>query len=363
MMSSDLSSTMIDLTPLLAMGLFDALIEVIRWLVYILLGAIGLFFLWIIGVVILMGLGIIKPYKEKHKTHRKRAQRGEGKSVDQLADWLNLLVNELNTVSLNYTQTQIPKRNGNGARTLHVPNDKLKDVQRTILRRLLANLKTHDAATGFEPGLSIAHNAHAHVGSAVVIKLDVIDFFPNSTAARVDHYFRRIGWDKDAAKILTELVTHNGGLPQGAPTSPRLSNLINYVLDAQIQRYVIKHKGTYTRYADDITISYPEDWPKYVRGTIQKVRSVCKRHGYTVHTRGKLRVLRRHQQQRVTGLVVNEKAQLPRAMRRKLRAIEHHLKTGQPATMSEQQLAGWKSLQRMIQSQTQSLTQGDAATG
>lgn len=319
-------------------------------------------FLWVLGCcagpILLFALfigvgnlfGWFKPYKETHKAERKRAAKGQGFNLDELARRLGMSSGDLAAFEPGYKAATIPKKRG-GTRTLHIPDRVTKSLQRTILRRLLRNLKTHDAAMGFDPGISIAHNAGMHVGQAVVIKLDLKDFFPNTTAKRVDHYFRRVGWDAQCAKLLTKLVTHRDGLPQGAPTSPRLSNLVNYVLDCQIQRHVDQHKGTYTRYADDITVSYPEDWPKYVRGTVQVVRRVCRRHGYTVHTKGKLRIVRRHQQQRVTGLVVNDRVALPRAKRRWLRAVEHRLKTAGRASLTAEQLAGYKALQHMIDTQ------------
>ena len=100
--------------------------------------------------------------------------------------------------------------------------------------------------------------------------------------------------------------------------------------------------------ADDITISFPKDYPKKIRGTIQFVRRRARRFGQTVHGRKKLRILRRHQQTRVTGLVVNERLQLPRAMRRKLRAIDHRLRTGQQATMTSKERQGWRAFEAMI---------------
>ncbi|MEM1213891.1 MAG: reverse transcriptase family protein [Planctomycetota bacterium] len=287
---------------------------------------------------------------ENHRAHRRRAMQGKGRSIEQLATALDLTAHQLRITPASYHTFTIPKRRG-GQRQLASPAPDLKRLQRTILRRLLRRLRVHPAATGFEPGLSIAHNAAFHTGQAVVIKLDLKDFFPSTTADRVDQYFRRVGWDAEAAGLLTQLTTHDAGLPQGAPTSPRLANLVNHVLDAQIHRYVTKHRGTYTRYADDITVSYPEDWPKYVRGTIQKVRRIAKAHGYTVHTRGKLRVLRQHQQQRVTGLVVNQSVNLPRQKRRWLRAVEHRLRTTGRASLTQQQLDGWHALQAMITNQ------------
>lgn len=312
-----------------------------------------IFWLVLGGTVLLAFVAVAlspKPYKETHKAQRKRAAKGRGKNIDELVHRLDYSAQKLRTFSPRYRRASIPKKRG-GRRRLDVPERATKNLQRRILHKLLRNLKTHPCAMGFDPGISIAHNAAMHVGQAVVIKLDIKDFFPTTTKERVDQYFRRIGWDAECSALLTELVTHNDSLPQGAPTSPRLSNLVNYVLDCQIERYVLKHKGTYTRYADDITISYPQDWPSYVRGTVQMVRKICRYHGYTVHTRKKLRIVRRHQQQRVTGLVVNDKVGLPREKRRWLRAVEHRLKTRGTASLTEQELAGWKALQQMIQRQ------------
>jgi retron-type reverse transcriptase len=224
-------------------------------------------------------------------------------------------------------------------------------MQRHILRRLLARLRAHPAATGFERGKSIVTNAAPHVGQQVVIKMDIVDFFPSIRSRRIDAYFRRVGWSAQAAALLTRLCTHEDGLPQGAPTSPRLSNLTHFRFDAWVADHVRRRKGVYTRYADDITISFPKDYPRRVRGTIQFVRRVAKQFGLRIHTRGKLRILRRHQQQRVTGLVVNAKVQLPRSQRRLLRAAEHRLRTGRPASLSPDQLKGWRSLQQMIEKQ------------
>ena len=286
----------------------------------------------------------------RHLRHWLRAKRGKGFDIDQLAQRLGTRRLKLEMTEARYRQHTISKKRG-GTRTLHVPEPSLKAMQRLIHRRLLRKLRTHPAATGFEPGCSIAHNAGRHTGQAVVIKLDVIDFFPSTTAGRVEQYFRRVGWDKDTAALLSKLTNHEGGLPQGAPTSPRLSNLVNFALDSRIIRYVSRLHGTYTRYADDITISFPEDHPRRVRGTIQYIRNICKAHGYTIHTRHKLRILRQHQQQRVNGLVVNDRVNLPRKKRRWLRAVEHRLQTTGEASLTEEQLAGWRAFQHMIETQ------------
>ena len=184
-----------------------------------------------------------------------------------------------------------------------------------------------------------------------MIRLDIIDFFPSTDANRIDAYFRRIGWNAEAAALLTKLTTYESGLPQGAPTSPRLSNVVNYRLDVLLTKAAARRKGMYTRYADDLTFSFPKDRPKHMRGIVQKTRRVLKLFGYKLHTDRKLRILRSHQRQQVTGLVVNEKVQLPRATRRWLRAVRHHASAGRPCSLSPTQLAGWDALEEMIEKQ------------
>ncbi|MEM7627489.1 MAG: reverse transcriptase domain-containing protein [Planctomycetota bacterium] len=315
----------------------------------------------IAGFALLIAIEKIRPilFARNQRRHAERraaqakqhAERFTNRyTVFELSRRLGISPGELEKNKPAYRHVSIPKQRG-GTRTLAIPHPELKEIQRNLLRHVFRSLRSHPCATAFEPRRSIADNAAAHVGQAVVVKMDIVDYFPSTQASRVKAYFCRIGWDLGAATLLMRLTTHEGGLPQGAPTSPRLSNLINYVMDAQIERWVAYRKGTYTRYADDITISFPKDYPKRIRGTIQHVRRVAKRHGYTIHTRGKLRVVRQHQQQRVTGLVVNDRVNLTRAKRRWLRAVEHRLRTTGKASLTREQLDGWRALQRMIAQQ------------
>lgn len=282
-----------------------------------------------------------------------RARRGWGLGVTELARRLGIEAETLRTFEPRYHEHHVPKKRG-GQRRLLIPAPDLKSLQRRILRRLLARLRAHPAAHGFEKQRSIVTNALPHIQRRVVIKLDIVDFFPTTTAARVEAYFRRVGWNAEAAGLLTRLCTYENGLPQGAPTSPRISNLVNFVFDARLQRLVQRRKGAYTRYADDLTISFPKDYPRRVRGVIQFARRLAKALGYRIHTRGKLRILRPHQQQRVTGLVVNAKVNLPRKVRRKLRAVRHRLQIGRATTLTNSQLQGWLGLVNMIGKQSQS---------
>jgi retron-type reverse transcriptase len=283
-----------------------------------------------------------------HPWYWLRAKLGWGRKVAELARILDFDPDRLRAFQPAYREVFVPKKRG-GTRRLLIPDTPLKELQRRILRRLLGKLRAHPAACGFERCRSIVANARPHVGRAVVIKMDIVDFFPSISAARVEGYFRRIGWNAESAALLTRLVTHDGGLPQGAPTSPRLSNLLHFGLDARLTYRAARYKGHYTRYADDITISLPADLPRRVRGLIQYARRLAKVCGLRIHLKGKLRILRQHQQQRVTGLVVNQKLQLPRRVRRWLRAVEHRLATTGRATLTPAQLQGWKGLRAMLE--------------
>jgi retron-type reverse transcriptase len=308
---------------------------------FLIFGALIAFLLW--------NLSTLKRARPENLKHWNRVRRGDGYGTDELARRLGVSVEELTALSPEYTERFIEKHSG-GTRRLLIPSSELKEIQHRILRRLLARLSVHPAATGFEPGTSIVHNAAQHTDQAVVLCMDVRDFFPQTTDDRVTAYFQRIGWDRETAELLTRLTTWEGGLPQGAPTSPRLSNLVNLVLDARIERFVHRRKGTFTRYADDICVSFPKDYPKRIRGTVQVVSRHLRACGYQLNTK-KTRILRQHQQQKVTGLVVNDRVNVPRHIRRKLRAVEHRLNTGQRVTMTREQLDGWKALLAMVEKQ------------
>jgi RNA-directed DNA polymerase len=280
----------------------------------------------------------------------------KSRGVDELAERLGLSAAALHGFQPTYREVFIPKRSG-GERRLHVPDPATKGLQRALLRRVLGKLSAHSAACGFEAGRSIVHNALPHVGQAVVIRLDIVDFFPATSSVRVENYFRGIGWNAEAAGLLLKLTTHEGGLPQGAPTSPRLSNLVNYLVDVKLTKLAARSRGRYTRYADDLTFSFPKDYPRRMRAIVQRTRRILKAQGYLLHRRKKFSIRRRHQQQVVTGLVVNVWPQLPRSVRRRLRAVAHYQRTSRPATLTPDQLAGWHALQKMIEQQAQSSRQ------
>ena len=274
------------------------------------------------------------------------AGAGGGLDLAELGRRLDLDPVELQNLPIQYTQFKIPKRSG-GSRTIQAPAPELKKIQRTILRRLLTRLQVHPCAMAYEKERSIVTNALPHLRQHVVVKFDLIDFFPSTKASRVEEYFRKIGWNREAAKLLTKICTWNGGLPQGAPTSPKLSNLVNYRLDALLHSIAIIEGGCYTRYADDITVSF-NDAPRGKINRVVKLMMHYVKKDYRIHDNKKMQVLKRNRRQIVTGLVVNQQLNLPRETRRLLRSVEHRLKKSEPVTLTEQQLAGWNGMLTLI---------------
>src|ERR1043165_2424623 len=258
---------------------------------------------------------------------------------------LGMPARDLRALAGDYVEFSIPKKTG-GMRKLSAPKPELKQVQRTILRRILNRLRAHPAAMAYEKGRSIVTHAQAHASKAVVIRIDVKDFFPSIRDKRIRAFFTGIGWQKDAAALLTDLCTHKGALPQGAPTSPRLANLVSYEMDARLTGLARKRGATYTRYADDLTFSFESDDGDRV--LVAGVGLPLPDYDLQIHMKKKLRIRRRHQQQMVTGLVVNDGVKPPRRPRRWLRAVEHNLKTGKPATLTKEQLAGWSAFRKSI---------------
>ncbi|MFC1587770.1 reverse transcriptase family protein [Planctomycetota bacterium] len=278
---------------------------------------------------------------------KKDSGKDSGYDVVELARRLGLLEPELRAVKPAYTKFSIAKKSG-GKRIIHAPSAELKGIQRKILYRLLARLKCYPAAMGFEKNKSIATNAKYHVGKKVVIRMDIKDFFHTTSAERIMKYFTAAGWNREASQLLVSLCTYKDSLPQGAPTSPRLSNLVNYNLDAQLTGIAYTVGGQYTRYADDITFSFDQEKRPVTGYVIGGTKTILQRFGYQLHLKKKLHIRRRHRRQQVTGVVVNEKLNLPRTTRRWLRAVEHRLQTGGNATLTRQQLASWRALENMI---------------
>lgn len=279
-------------------------------------------------------------------------------SPKQLAELLGLSISELRWLTysrsaatrIHYTPFTIPKSDGS-ERQIWAPLPKLKASQRWVLRNIVEKLPMHGAAHGFLPGRSVLSNAQQHTDSRIVLNMDLKDFFPTVTFPRVKGVFRKAGYREQIATLLAllctepprQIVEHDGKryyvavgqrcLPQGAPTSPGLTNVISLRIDRRLTGLAKKFGWRYSRYADDLTFSLPTSFrdPPHAGSLIGLVTRIVQEEGFEVNIQ-KTRVARRGRRQEVTGLVVNgsQSPRVSRTFKRRIRAAINNLKNGKP---------------------------------
>jgi retron-type reverse transcriptase len=270
-------------------------------------------------------------------------------TIQDLAMAMDITVSQLRFLAFNrkistishYKRFKIPKKSG-GERLISAPMPKMKRAQYWILDSILEKIPLEPNAHGFRRGRSILTNAKPHIGSDVVINLDLENFFPSISYKRVKGLFQALGYSPAIATILglicTEptleeveidnksyfVATSERHLPQGAPTSPAISNILCRRLDRRLANMAATKGFTYTRYADDITFSASENASRYVGKILRNARDIVTHEGSIVHPH-KTRILRKSRQQEVTGIVVNEKANIDRATLKRFRATLHQI--------------------------------------
>lgn len=210
------------------------------------------------------------------------------------------------SINHQYNVINIPKKNG-GYREINTPSENLKFIQRWILDNVLYRIQCKDNVTGFVPDKSIVDNAKVHISKECIIGIDIKDFFPTIHFGRVKGLFQRLGYSTHVSIVLANICTYKGKLPQGAPTSPYIANLICDKLDYRIKKLCDKSFATYTRYADDITIS----GKRGIETLIPILNVIIEDEGFDIN-KSKERVLYKYHSQRVTGIVVNEKLSPPK---------------------------------------------------
>jgi len=244
------------------------------------------------------------------------------------------------TTLCHYHRFSVPKRRG-GERKLSSPKSHLRQAQTWVKENILDKISSHEVAHGFIKGRSILSNALPHVAQDIVVNMDLKDFFPTVTFKRVKGMFRSFGYSEAVSIVLAlictepprERVSFKGKiynvslgerqLPQGACTSPPITNIICRRLDKRLEGKARELGFTYTRYADDLSFSGQKNSFKDLGKLLKDVTAIVSFEGFTVHP-DKTRVLHKSRRQEVTGLVVNKKANINRKDIRKFRAILHN---------------------------------------
>lgn len=230
----------------------------------------------------------------------------------------------LDKVPAQYTCFSLRKRSG-GFRQINVPSALLMSVQQTIYHRILISIPIHPTAMGFRQGVSISANARAHLGKPCVLKVDLHDFFPSIRYTRVKAVFEEMGYPSPVARTLAELCCLKRKLPQGAPTSPALSNIVAISLDKKMEALARNHGLTYTRYADDLTFS-GDSLSKDL--LLLSIKQIVEEEGFVLNEK-KTRFLSAHKRKIITGVSVSSgvKLTIPKAKKREIRKAVHFILT------------------------------------
>lgn len=219
-----------------------------------------------------------------------------------------------NHIDKHYRKVKIPKADGT-LRTLTVPDDFLKAIQHSICRNILCEESVSVYATAYRTGCSTKENAYHHVNKPLVLKLDIRHFFDHIIYPLVkEKVFVADRFSEQNRILLSVLCLYKDALPQGAPTSPAISNIILREFDNLVGAWCDDQNITYTRYCDDMTFSGDFD-PKSVIGF---VKAELLKMGFYLNTK-KTVVARKGCRQLVTGIVVNEKLSVSKTYKRKIR--------------------------------------------
>jgi len=283
-------------------------------------------------------------------------------SVAEVSEWQGLIENELLWFADRRQLERISpagplrhyryywklKRHGK-CRLIEAPKYRIREIQRKLLHKILNHIPVHDAAHGFRQGRSARSHAAPHVGRAVVLKMDLEDFFPSIPPARLMRILMHVGFAEPVAEMLTSLCVNHvpyeilnsfphiddrnqrrraqllycrPHFPQGAPTSPAIANVCSFRLDSRLAGLARSANATYTRYADDLLFSGDEMFARSIDRFKTTVAVIAMEEGFTVNHH-KTRVMKRSVRQEAVGLLLNEKLNTRRDEFDRLKAILH----------------------------------------
>lgn len=299
-------------------------------------------------------------------------------TAKDLREWLGLLDHELawfadsegrqckvsESKLHHYRYRWIEKRSG-APRLIEIPKTRLKAIQRRILREILNRVPPHPSAHGFTRGRSSLTFVEGHVGKPVVLRMDLKDFFHNVPIPRIGALFRRLGYPWMVANLLQGLCTHatsaslagasygelpwearkrlaDKHLPQGAPTSPAIANLCAWRLDCRLQGVADRFALHYTRYADDLALSGGKELLRLAPFLQGLVGAIALEEGFDINHR-KTRVQTQAQSQRLAGVVINARTNLPREEFDRLKAILHNCARHGPESQNRDGIDDFKA--------------------
>jgi RNA-directed DNA polymerase len=263
------------------------------------------------------------------------------KDLKDVAELLNVSSNRLNyhisviSEEKRYVTFSVPKKSGD-PRTISAPRTALKILQRKLSQVLYSVYEPKVVVQGFVPARSILTNAQQHTGQRFVLNIDLKDFFPSIHFGRVQGIFMKPPYNlpKEVAVVLAKICCYSGKLPQGAPTSPIVSNMICARMDSELRKLAQEFKCRYTRYADDITFStylskfpyelaYLEQVDDALKVSVgERLKALIQSNGFEINN-NKVRLQHKNQHQEVTGITVNKFPNVNRNFVRKISSMLH----------------------------------------
>lgn len=219
-----------------------------------------------------------------------------------------------NSISKHYISVKIPKRNG-GVRRLSIPDKALMSVQKAIAQKLLAYEPVSSYAKAYKPASNVKKNAAPHIAKPKILKLDIKDFFDNIKYSTVkDKVFPSEKYSEANRILLAMLCYHEDSLPQGAPTSPIITNIIMREFDEAVGQRFGEKNIAYTRYCDDMTFSGDFDEMQVISFVEEELKKLT-----LSLNRKKTHVISSSSRQTVTGITVNKKLNIPKEYKRRIR--------------------------------------------
>jgi retron-type reverse transcriptase len=301
-------------------------------------------------------------------------------TLGDLAEWLALPVTQLDWLAderrghgraedgrLQHYRYSFVRKQGGQTRLIEAPKPRLKAIQRRILHEILSVIPPHRCANGFVVGRSCLTGAQVHASEAVVVSYDLSQFFPSIGLPRIHGIFRCLGYpwavarrlaglcttitpasvvrrlpDSESADRRAQMLYQAPHLPQGAPTSPALANLLAWTLDRRLRGLARATDANYTRYADDLAFSGDPGFANKLDRFGRAVEAIVQEEGFSLNT-AKTRVMPRSTAQRVTGIVVNEHCNVGRAEFDALKAVLYNCARTNPDSQNRAKVADFRA--------------------